>query len=88
MKSDYIYSSNEVYSNLSTYEDEFSKQAKVISSFKCMLLRNEEVEDFIIDGIYVSVFNNDDSAILYFDDYVLDVDIKDKMIIDYDISKR
>lgn len=87
MKSDFILSANSVYSNLKEYEKDFSIQAKVISSFKCMLLRNEEIEDYVVDGIQVNVFLNNDSAVIYFDDYVLNVDIKDKQIINYDISR-
>lgn len=87
MKSDYLSSANEVYYNLKTYEDDFDIQTKVITTFKCMLLRNEEIKDFIIDGIYVNVYDNENNAILYFNDYILRVDISDKQIIDYDISK-
>lgn len=72
--------------NLEEYEDIFAQEAEVMSYAKYTLLRNEELDDFFIDGIYVSVYENSDGYELYFNGHVLNIEIFDKQIVDFDLS--
>ena len=46
MKADYIIKADRVYKNLTEDEECFYYEAEVIDTFKCMLARREEAEDF------------------------------------------
>lgn len=88
MKSDYLYTGNSVYDNLREFENIFEEEAYVISYAKCALLRNEELDDFYINGISVSVYENSSGYELYFDEFKLDIEVYDKQIIDFSIEKQ
>lgn len=86
-KSDYIDSANTVLFNLNEYEDSFEMLASVLNYAKCTLIRNEELEDFYINGIYVSCYNKGDGYDLLYDDYKLTIEVYDNQIIDYDLNR-
>lgn len=86
-KSEYIYSANSAYSNLQEYEEIFEKEASVISYLKCALLRNDDIDDFYVNGIGVNVYETSSGYELYFDSYVMDVDVYDKQIIDFEVRR-
>lgn len=86
-KSDYIKTANTVLFNLSEYEDSFEKLANVLNYAKCTLVRNEELDDFYTNGIYVSCYSKGNSYDLYYDDYKLTIEVYDNKIIDYDLSR-
>lgn len=84
-KSDYIYSANTIYSNLRKNEETFAKEAYVLSYVKCALLRNEELDDFYINGISVAVSNISGGYNLRFSSYSMDIEVSDKQIIDFSV---
>lgn len=86
-KSDYLYKANEVYYNLHEYEDTFNYEVQILSYVKCMLLKSEELSDFDIDGTYVTVYETSSGYELLFDEYTMDIEVYDKQIIDFSISK-
>ena len=86
-KSEYIYSANYVYSNLKDYMDIYEKEAYIINYLKCALVRNEDIGDFYINDCYVDVNKNSDGYDLYFDSYVMSIEVYDKQIIDVVINK-
>ena len=83
MKNDYIYKANNVYINLKEYEDIFEIEASVLSYAKCYLIHNDELDDFIVNGIYVNVYGSNSSYELYFYDYYMHIEVYDRQIIDY-----
>ena len=87
-KSDYLYKANEVFYNLQEYEDTFNYEAQILSYVKCILLRNEELDDFDINGIYVSVYDTSSGYELLFDTYTMEIEVYDKQIVDFSISRR
>lgn len=87
-KSDYIYKADLVYENLKEYEDVFRMEAIVIDRVKCMLVRNEELDDFSIQGIYVSVYHQENGYDLYFGAYHMKLVVYEKQIIDYAMERR
>ena len=86
-KSEYIYSANSVYSSLREYVGIYKKEAYIINYLKCALLRNEDIGDFYFDDCYVDVNKNSDGYDLYFDNYVMNIEVYDKQIIGADIKK-
>lgn len=86
-KSDYLYTANTAYINLKKAENTFEKEAYVISYIKCKLLRNEEIDDYMTNGVFVSVYETTNGYELYFDNYRISIEVYDKQIIDYDIEK-
>lgn len=86
-KSDYLQSANNVYYNLQENERLFELEANVINYVKCSLLRNEEIDDFYVNGIYVETYETNNGYELCFDDYVMNIEIYDKQIIYFDIRK-
>lgn len=83
VKADFIYKSNNVYSNLNDVEDDYEIKFKVINYLKCYLLQNRFLDSFAIDGIYVDVSKDEDDYYVVFDDYVLYISSADGEIIDY-----
>lgn len=86
LKSDYIFKANSVYSNLLEVEEQFEKQAYVLSYVKCILLREEELEDFYINGISVSVYQTSNGYELYYEGKTLDIEVYNKQIIDFKLT--
>ena len=86
-KADYIRKANEVYLNLRSFEEVFSKEAKVISHAKCLLLREESLSDFEVGGIRVRVFQTVNGYDLYFENYVLSIVTYDRQIIDFQMKR-
>lgn len=86
-KSDYLKTANDVYYNLQENEKIFESEAIVLNYIKCMIIRNEEIDDFYVDGIYVNVYENSNGYELYFEDYVMNIDVYDKQIINFDIRR-
>ena len=86
IKSDYIEKANEAYCNLEEYQHIFEKEAYVISYAKCLLLQQNDLQDFYINGIGVNVYKHSNGYELYFDNYVIDIDVYDKQIVNYKIS--
>ena len=72
--------------NLIKHEEIFDIEVQIMSYVKCALLRNEELDDFYINGNTVSVYHTSNGYELYFDDYKIDVDVYDKQIIDFKVS--
>lgn len=75
------------YTNLQEAEEIFALQAQVIDYAKCVLMRNDVLEDYYVFGTYVSVYKNTNGYDLYFDDYHLSLDIYGKQIIDYKMER-
>lgn len=86
-KSSYIYSANNVYSNLKENEEEFYYEGLVVSYIKCQIAKGNLIEDFNIGGIEVVVEQCDDEYDIYYLDYILNINVEDKMIIDFFVSK-
>ena len=87
-KSDYIYYANNVFFNLREFEKDFSLEAKVINNVKCTLLRREELDDFYIDGVLVSISNIADGYELSFNNQTIDIIVYENQIIDMDVFKQ
>ncbi len=87
MKSDYIYTANNVYSNLNEFESIFKKEADVLSYVKCRLLRKEELQDFFVNGMEVCVYSIANGYSLFFDNYVMDIEVYDNQIINFKTLK-
>lgn len=86
-KSDYIYKANTIYSDLKEMNDFFYMESQVINYVKCLLLRNEEIEDFNVAGIDVLVYSTDSGYELCFDDYVIEIEVCDKQIVNFEVRK-
>ena len=86
-KSDYIYKANMAYANLQDHEQVFEMEAQVLSYVKCVLLRNEDLDDFYIYGSVVSVYQTSNGYELYFDDYKMNIDVYDKQIVDFSVRR-
>lgn len=87
-KTDYIIKANSVYLNLEEYEKVFRLEALIINHIKCLLVRNETLDDFMIDGVYVSVYGHNDEYDLYFHDYVISITVYEKQIVDFVIKRN
>ncbi len=83
MKADYIIKADQVYKNLTEDEECFCYEAAVIDTFKCMLARREEAEDFYAAGIRVSVYPASEGYELYYLDYKLSLSIYEDRIVDF-----
>ena len=86
-KSDYLYVGNSVFDNLREAEKIFEDEVYIVSYAKCVLLRNEKLDDFCINGVSVIVYENIRGYELFFADYRLDLEIYDKQIIDFSIER-
>lgn len=87
MKSEYISCANKVYNNLQEVENIFEKEAYVLSYVKCLLLKEEELDDFYINGINVNAYEISNGYELCFDGIVMNIETYDKQIINFEISK-
>lgn len=86
MKSEYIASANLAYSNLKESEELFRQEAYILSYVKCSLLRKEELNDFYTNGINVSTYKTGNGYALYFDNYCINIDVFENMIVDFEIK--
>lgn len=86
-KADYIYRANTIYRQLEEFEELFETEAKVLTYAKCALMQEAELDDFVASGIYVSVYNSNSGYDLYFLDYVMEMDVYDKQIVNYSVRK-
>lgn len=82
----YLMLSNNTYYELEKYQETFSLEAKILEKFKCLILK-EEINDFYIEGNEIKVFKEDDKYYLSFNNQVLEVLVKDKMIFDFKLIK-
>lgn len=87
-KSNYIEVADNIYQQLEQYQDTFNMEAKVLNYVKCCLARNEELVDFYVDGIDVRVSNNNSGYSLYFDNYVIDIEVYEKQIVNFSFSQN
>ena len=83
MKSEFILAADNVYLNLRENEKTFASEAAVISRAKCMLMRNEPLEDFYANGIYVRVYGDNGIYELYYQGYRLEIYVYEKQIVDF-----
>lgn len=83
MMNDYIYKSDSVFDNMSESIDDFYDEARVIEYAKCVLINRQDLDDFTVDSIYVSVNGGDDEYFLYYDDVELRLEVRDNLIYDY-----
>lgn len=83
MMNDYVYKSSEVFNNINESFDDFCDEARVIEYAKCCLINNQELEDFCVDSIYVSVDKNGDEYYLAYNDVCLRIETVDNLIYDY-----
>ena len=87
-KSDYIMKADIVYQNLQEYEEIFESEALVINHLKCLLLREEDIDDFNVEGIIVNVYNSSDGYQLFFENYVMEVSVYEKQIVSFSVKKQ
>ncbi|MBR5341334.1 MAG: hypothetical protein IK151_05345 [Erysipelotrichaceae bacterium] len=87
-KSDYIMKADIVYQNLQEYEEIFESEALVINHLKCLLLREEDIDDFNVEGINVNVYNSSDGYQLFFENYVMEVSVYEKQIVSFSVKKQ
>ena len=83
MKSEFILSADNVYMNLAENEKTFAREAAVLSYARCILMRNEPLEDFSINGIHVRVYGDNGIYELYYDSYRLEIYVYEKQIVDF-----
>ena len=88
MKSDYIIKADQVYANLEKFEEVFEAEAIVIDRVKCLLARNEEIDDFCSEGICVNVYRKGNCYELFFLDYQMSLLVCEKQIIDFSVVKN
>lgn len=86
-KSDYIYKANMAYENLNEASELFRQEAYVMNRFKCMLAREEDIDDFVVNGIYVNVYQNNNGYDLYFDSYHINTVVYDKQIVSFEVNR-
>ncbi len=86
-KSDYIAKADEVYHNLREFEEQFESEAQVINYAKCVLIRKEELEDFNIGGINVTVYQDHDGYVLHYLDYVMNLSVYEDQIIAFNVHR-
>ena len=83
MKSEYILAADNVYMNLRENEEAFAKEAAVLSYAKCILMRNEPLEDFSVNGTPVRVYGDNGIYELYYGGYRLEIYVYEKQIVDF-----
>ncbi len=86
-KSDYIMKADMVYRNLEEAEKDLYEESLVLDHFKCMLARREEIEDYCVDGICVSVFESSDGYELYYGDRRIALTAYEERIIDFTVYR-
>ncbi len=87
-KADYIAKADLVYENLQKCEEDFEAEAYVIDAFRCMLARNEKIDDFETQGIHVRVFLKNDGYELHYLDCRMSISIYEDMIVDFSLYRQ
>ncbi len=86
LKADYIYKANSIYHKLEEFEDLFNKEALILNYAKCSLMKEDNLSDFYISGISVEVFDSKNGYDLYFLNYVMEIEVYEKQIIDFTVK--
>ena len=86
-KADYIYKADTIFKKLEEYEELFEAEAQVLTYAKCSLIREDTLDDFVVSGIYVSVYNSADGYDLYFLDYIMEINVYDKQIVNFTVKR-
>ena len=86
-KADYIYKADIVYKKLEEFEELFEVEAHVLNYAKCVLVKEMELDDYSTGGVYVSVYNSQNGYDLYFLDYVMEIDVYEKQIVNFSVRK-
>lgn len=88
LKADYIYKANSIYKKLQDFEDVFEIEANIINYAKCVIVHDEPLTDFGVMGVYVSVYETSKGYDLYYLDYIMNLNVYDRQIIDFSISRN
>lgn len=80
---DYIYKSSLALDNINNGLYLFEYEAKLMDYIKCELINDNELNDFEIDGINVSVIKNGDDYELISSVEDIKVETYDGLVIDY-----
>ena len=86
-KADYIYKADTIYKELEEFEELFETEAHVLTYAKCALMKEDSLDDFVVSGIYVSVYNSSNDYDLYFLDYLMEIDVYDKQIVNFNVKR-
>ena len=86
-KADYVYKADSVYRRLEEFEELFAIEAQILTYAKCVLIKDDELDDFTAAGTYVSVYNDSNGYDLYFMDYIMEIDVYEKQIVNFDVRK-
>jgi len=86
-KADYIYKADTIFKKLEEYEELFEAEAQVLTYAKCVLIREDTLDDFVASGMYVSVYNSADGYDLYFLDYIMEINVYDKQIVNFTVKR-
>ena len=86
-KADYVYKADTVYKKLEDFEELFEIEAHILAYVKCVLVKDMELDDFSERGVYVSVYNSSNGYDLYFMDYVMEVDVYENQVVNFNVRK-
>ena len=86
-KADYIYKADTIYTKLEEFEELFEIEAHVLTYVKCVLMQEKQLDDFSAGGAYVSIYNSRNGYDLYFLNYVMEIDVFEKQIVNFDVRK-
>ncbi len=86
-KADYIYKADMIYERLEGFAKLFEVEAKILTYAKCVLIKDEELDDFSAGGTNVSVYNNGNGYDLYFLDYVMEIDVYERQIVNFTVKR-
>ena len=86
-KADYVYKADTVYMKLEEFEELFETEAHILTYAKCALVKEMELDDFSAGGVYVSVYNSRNGYDLYFMNYVMEIDVYEKQIVNFSVRK-
>lgn len=78
---------NDIFLKLEEYQDFFYHEASILNYAKCELLRNDDLDDFYINGNHVTVNKSNDGYLLYFREYQMEIKVYDRQIISFKIDK-
>ena len=86
-KADYVYKADTVYKKLEEFEELFETETHILTYAKCTLVKEMELDDFSAGGVYVSVYNSRNGYDLYFMNYVMEIDVYEKQIVNFSVRK-